>query len=161
MYCPEWIFDAAVAQTGLDFLAQDLPLSTYAAKYASGLSEKYEAVSADDIETAAEEMIRSLDEIDAGEQASYLLNSFCFFRVMYVSQEVKRRLKPFFGTVDAPEKTKSYSADSTIKRFRAYLFAWRSGVAVAADASWKLENVSEVEILSALAVKKISFADML
>ena len=40
-YCPSWIFNLCVARTAYDFITSDLPIKSYAKKYAAGLSEHY------------------------------------------------------------------------------------------------------------------------
>lgn len=160
-FCPEWIFDAAISQAAFEFLSGDLPLASIALKYANGLSEKYEPIPTDHISVGAEEFIRLLDEIDAGAEAVDLLRGFCFYRVCYESQFSKRRLKPLFGNVENGDSTQKYSHRATMKRFQAYLFSWRSGVAVSAEAGWKLEQVTEVPTLSHLAAKKVNPLDLL
>ena len=161
MFCPAWIFDAAVTQTAQEFLKGDIHINPIATKYAKGLSEKYHEISSDEIAVSAEAFIRTLDEVDAGAEASELLRSFCYFRVMHDTQLTKRNLKPLFGNVESGDKTQAYSSASAVKRFKAYLFAWRSGAAVQADAGWQLDQVSQVPVLSQLAAKPVNVLDWL
>ena len=161
MFCPAWIFDAAVTQTAREFLKGDIHINPIATKYAKGLSEKYHDISSDEIAVSAEAFIRTLDEVDAGAEASELLRSFCYFRVMHDTQLTKRNLKPLFGNVESGDKTQAYSSASAVKRFKAYLFAWRSGAAVQADAGWQLDQVSQVPVLSQLAAKPVNVLDLL
>lgn len=161
LFCPAWIFDAAVSQAALEFLKGDMPIKPVAAKYAKGLSDKYQPISSDEIAIAAEDFIRILDEVDAGAEATELLRGFCYFRVMHDSQLTKRNLKPLFGNIENGDKTQNYSGSSAMKRFKAYLFAWRSGSAVPADLGWTLDQVNEVEVLSVLAAKPVNFLDLL
>lgn len=44
LFCPAWIFDAAVSQAALEFLKGDMPIKPVAAKYAKGLSDKYQPI---------------------------------------------------------------------------------------------------------------------
>ena len=161
MFCPAWIFDAAVTQTAQEFLKGDIHINPIATKYAKGLSEKYHEISSDEIAVSAEAFIRTLDEVEAGAEASELLRSFCYFRVMHDTQLTKRNLKPLFGNVESGDKTQAYSSASAVKRFKAYLFAWRSGAAVQADAGWQLDQVSQVPVLSQLAAKPVNVLDLL
>ena len=160
-FCPAWIFDAVITQTAQEFLKGDIHIKPIAAKYAKGLSQKYEEVSSDEISISAEAFIRTLDEIDAGAEASELLRGFCYFRVMHDTQLTKRNLKPLFGNVENGDKAQNYSGAAAVKRFKAYLFAWRSGAAVQADTGWQLSQVSEVPILSDLASKSVNVLDLL
>ena len=161
MFCPAWIFDAAVTQTAQEFLKGDIHINPIATKYAKGLSEKYHEISSDEIAVSAEAFIRTLDEVDAGAEASELLRSFCYFRVMHDTQLTKRNLKPLFGNVESGDKTQAYSSASAVKRFKAYLFAWRSGAAVQADTGWQLDQVSQVPVISQLAAKPVNVLDLL
>ena len=161
MFCPAWIFDAAVTQTAQEFLKGDIHINPIATKYAKGLSEKYHDISSDEIAVSAEAFIRTLDEVDAGAEASELLRGFCYFRVMHDTQLTKRNLKPLFGNVENGDKTQAYSNASAVKRFKGYLFAWRSGAAVQADAGWQLNQVSQVPVLSQLAAKPVNVLDLL
>lgn len=158
-YCPPWIYDAIFAQVGFDFLAHDLPLSLSAKKFTDGLSTKYQPLNLDEIEQGAEEMVRFLAEVDANENAVDLLRGFCFFRVRYETQNVKRKMKTLFGSVDAGDKTQKYSSADTVKRFKAYVFAWRSGTAILADPGWKLSSETALENLAAIAGKQVSVLD--
>ena len=160
-FCPAWIFDAVITQTAQEFLKGDIHIKPIAAKYAKGLSQKYEEVSPDEISISAEAFIRTLDEIDAGAEASELLRGFCYFRVMHDTQLTKRNLKPLFGNIENGDKVQNYSGAAAVKRFKAYLFAWRSGAAVQADTGWQLSLVSEVPILSDLASKSVNVLDLL
>lgn len=160
-YCPVWIYDAIFAQVGFDFLASDLPLGLSAKKYADGLKDKYQPLQLDEIEQGAEEMIRFLSEVDAGEHASELLRGFCFFRIRYESQAMKRKMKSLFGSVDGGDKTQKYSSGETLKRFKAYVYAWRSGTAILADPGWKLSAERALEELSKTAAKQVSVLDVL
>lgn len=161
LFCPAWIFDAAVSQAALEFLKGDMPINPVAAKYAKGLSDKYQPISTDEMAISAEEFIRILDEVEAGAEATELLRGFCYFRVMHDSQLTKRNLKPLFSNIENGDKTQNYSVSSAMKRFKAYLFAWRSGSAVPADAGWSLDQVNEVAVLSALAAKPVNVLDLL
>lgn len=158
-YCPTWIYDAIFAQIGEDFLTTDLPLSLSAKKYADGLAKKYQPLNLDEIAQGAEEMIRFLAEVDANEHAVDLLRGFCFFRIRYETQNVKRKMKSFFGAVDSGDKTQKYSSGDTVKRFKAYVFAWRSGTAILADPGWNLASETTLEELSATAAKQVSVLD--
>lgn len=161
MFCPHWIFEATSAQVALEFIRDDMPLRVIAQKYAGGLGEKYEELSAEEFAITAESFIRFLDEIDAQHEGTGLLNGFCFFRIMHDTQHTKRRLKPLFGSADSGTAKKEHSVARANKAFRAYLFAWRSGSAIPADPGWKLDQVSELSTLSALAAKPVTVLDIL
>jgi len=158
-YCPAWIYDAIFAQVGYDFLVSDMPLALTAKKYAEGLSKKYQPLDIDEIVEGSEEMIRFLAEVDANENAADLLRGFCFFRIRYETQNVKRKMTPMFGTVDSGDKEQKYSGLDAVKRFKAYIFSWRSGTAILAEPGWKLSNETVLEDLSKAAAKQVSVLD--
>ena len=158
-YCPTWIYDAIYAQVGYDFLVSDSPLALSAKKYSTALAAKYQPISVDEISEGCEEMIRFLAEVEADEHAADLLRGFCFFRIRYEAQNTKRKMKPMFGAVDAGDKEQKYSGTETVKRFKAYVFAWRSGTAILAEPGWKLSNETILEELSKAASKQVSVLD--
>lgn len=160
-YCPEWIFDAVASQVANEYLTQEMPMRNFAKKYSEGLSEKYNQVSVEEIEEISEEMIRALDEVNADEEAVTLLNSYSFFRLVYEGNNIKRKMKPLFGTVDAPTSIKNYGIDSSMKRFRAYLFSVRSSVAVLAPHSWKMSTFEDLPFLKKIAEKPVNLLDIL
>lgn len=160
-YCPNWIFDAVCAQVASEFISQDLPLRTLAKKYADGLADKFAPITPEEIEQTAEEFIRALDEVKVESEAVNLLNSYCYFRILYESNNVKRKMKPLFGSVDAPVSSKEYSVDTSTKRFKAYLFSLRSSVAVQAEPGWKLNTFDELPFLRDIAAKSVNILDIL
>jgi len=160
-YCPNWIFDAVCAQVANEFISQDLPLRNLAKKYTDGLADKYEPIAVEEIEQTAEEFIRALDEVKVESEAVPLLNSYCYFRILYESNNVKRKMKPLFGSVDAPVSAKEYSVDASTKRFKAYLFSLRSSVAVQAEPGWKLSTFDELPFLRDIAAKSVNILDIL
>jgi len=160
-YCPAWIYDAVSAQIANEYIAQEMPLRNVAKKYADGLAEKYAIISAEELEGTAEELIRALDEVKVESEAIPLLNSYCFFRLMYEGNNVKRKIKPLFGVVDAPVSEREYSTDIAIKRFKAYLFSLRSSVAVQAEPGWKLSTCDDFPFLRDIALKSLNILDIL
>ena len=69
MYCPDWIFEIVSAEVASLYLKNDVPLEMGASKYVSGLSENFEELSSQEISTLAEEVIRLLGDLEAGELA--------------------------------------------------------------------------------------------
>ena len=76
MYCPNWIFDIAVARTASEYLSSEIGVDAFAKKYAEGLSEIYNDVPVESILGPAEAMMLFLAEIEAGDMAVELLNDF-------------------------------------------------------------------------------------
>ena len=81
MYCPNWIFDIAVARTASEYLSSEMGIDAFAKKYSEGLSEIYSDVPPESVLGPAESMLL-LAEIEAGDMAVELLNDFCFYRLM-------------------------------------------------------------------------------
>ena len=160
-YCPGWIYDAVCAQVANDFIAQEMPLRLLAKKYTDELSKKYNVISPEEVEICAESMVRALDEVKVESEAMPILNSYTYFRVVYESTSSKRKMKPLFGSVDAPVSSQEYSADIALKRFKAYLFSLRSSVAIQADSGWKLSTFDDLPFLRDIAAKSISVLDIL
>ena len=161
MYCPDWIFDIISAEVAAIYLKNDIALSLGAEKYASGVSSEYQEFSGDEVAVTSEEMIRLLGELEAGEAAVTLLEGFAYFRLFYSFQGVKRKLNPMFGSVSSAVKEKEYSTQSTVKRFKAYLFAYRSDKAVLAPSGWSLATQTEIELLSVIASKNTNPLDFI
>ena len=160
-YCPGWIYDAVCAQVANDFIAQEMPLRLLAKKYTDELSKKYNVISPEEVEICAESMVRALDEVKVESEAMPILNSYTYFRVVYESTSSKRKMKPLFGSVDAPVSSQEYSADLALKRFKAYLFSLRSSVAIQAEPGWKLSTFDDLPFLRDIAAKSISVLDIL
>ena len=59
-YCPSWIFNLSTASTAYEFIISDLPIKAYAKKYANGLNEHYGEIKPEEIESAAENLLRFL-----------------------------------------------------------------------------------------------------
>ena len=84
--------------------------------------------------------------LEAGEAAVMLLEGFCYFRMIYSFQGVKRKLKANVWKCSSGTKEKEYSSQSSLKRFKAYLFAYRSEKAVLAPTGWSLGTQTELTI---------------
>ena len=161
MYCPDWIFDIVCAEVASLFLKNDVALSLGAEKYTSSLSGEYEGLSGDEIAMASEDMIRLLAELDAGEAAVMLLAGFSYFRLTHSFQGVKRNLKPMFGNVASGTKEKEYSSQSSLKRFKAYLFSYRSEKALLAPTGWSLGTQTDIKFLADVASQNSNPLDFL
>ena len=161
MYCPDWIFDIVCAEVASLYLKNDIALALGAAKYTSAMSGEYESLSGEEIALASEEMIRLLAELEAGDAAVMLLEGFSYFRLTHSFQGVKRNLKPMFGNVASGTKEKEYSSQSSLKRFKAYLFSYRSEKAVLAPTGWSLGTQSDRKILADIASQNTNPLDFL
>lgn len=161
MYCPDWIYDIVSAEVASLYLKSDVPLEMGASKYVRGLSENYKEFSSQEISIFAEEAIRLLGDLEAGEVAVPLLQGFAYFRMHYVFQGVKRKLNPMFGDVASGTKEKEYSSQASLKRFKAYIYAYRSDKALLAPDGWSLGSQTEIKILADIAGQNTSPLDFL
>ena len=161
MYCPDWIFDIICSQVAANFIKNDISIPMGAGRFVSGLADDYDDFNGGEIEVGAEEMIRLLDELEAGEAALVLLEGFGYFRLNYSFQGVKRNLKPLFGSVASGTKAKEYSARASLKRFKAYIFAFRSQNAMLAPAGWSLATQTDLKKLSEIAGQSTNPLDYL
>ena len=145
-FCPYWIFNICVARTAYEFIISDLPIKAYAKKYEKGLSEHYKGITHEEIEAAAELLLRFLVEINA-EKSDELLNSYIFFTLKFDHPGSKRKLKGLFGSAFDKEKNKDFSSNGAAKSFRAYVFGLRSGVTEKSVPGWDIKNEEDIEIL--------------
>jgi len=161
VFCPSWIFDIANARVASEFLSAELPIEAVAAKYANGLSEKYNAVTTEELAASAQLILEFLAEVEAGESAVSLINEFCYFRLHFVKPGVPRKLKSMFGSIEDAVKQKEYSGDLMIKAFRTHTFNVRGNPGIAAPAGWKLEDDENLEGFGDLIRKEANLLDSL
>ena len=159
-FCPDWIFNLCVARSAYEFIVSDLPIKAYAKKYATGLSEQYFEIKAEEIENEAEYILRFLVEINS-EESDQLLNNFAYFCLKYSQSGSKRKLKGLFGSAFDPIKEKKYQEKNTLKNFRAYVFGLRSGVSEKPSAGWNILEEEGLEFLKELLEKEANLSDAL
>ena len=140
MFCPSWIFDISVARVAQEFLSAEVPLEAVAAKYANGLSEKYTAITMEEMAESAQLILEFLAEVEAGESAVPFINEYCHFRLYFVKVGVPRKMNAMFGSIEDPVKQKEYSGELMLKAFRTHTFNVRGNPEIAAPAGWKLED---------------------
>lgn len=161
MFCPSWIFDISAARVALEFLSAEIPLESVAAKYANGLSEKYSAVTTEELTESAQLILEFLSEVEAGESAVPFINEFCYFRLYFVKVGIPRKMKSMFGSIEDPAKQKEYSGELMIKAFRTHTFNVRGNPEIAAPAGWKLEDDQNLAEFGELVRKQSSLLDSL
>lgn len=159
MFCPSWIFDISVARVAQEFLSAEVPLEAVAAKYANGLSEKYTAITTEEMAESAQLILEFLAEVEAGESAVPFINEFCYFRLYFAKVGVPRKMKPMFGSIEDPVKQKEYSGELMIKAFRTHTFNVRGNPEIAAPAGWKLEDEQNLAEFGELVRKQSSLLD--
>jgi len=160
-FCPKWMYEAACAAAGAEYLSRQLDLRTVASGYAAILSEFYHPISAEEVAGVIEPMLRFLDELDAGESAAPLMTGFCYYRITYDQPNKPRKMKGLFGAADEPAKAKEYSADLAVKAFKAYVYALRNEVAEMAPPGWKLADAEGSAVLDKMADQNLSPLDFI
>ena len=161
MHRPAFLYDIRVARSVLEFWHGDIGVEAFAKKYSEMLSDGCEAVHQHELQEPAEAMLQFLAEVEAGEGAADLLNSFTYFRLYFEGVGRPRKMKPMFGSIEDPSKAREWNKDSAPKAFRTFVFALRSQTVPTAPAGWQLETEESVPKLAEAAAKKLSVLDML
>lgn len=159
--CPSWIFDISAARVASEYLSAELPIEAFGTKYATGLSEKYSEITAEELVESAQLILEFLAEVEAGESAVPIINEFCFFRLYFVKVGVPRKMKSMFGSIEDPAKQKEYSGQLMVKAFRTHTFNVRGNPEIAAPAGWKLEDDENLTDFGELIRKQASLLDSL
>ena len=159
VFCPDWVFEIAVARTAHEFLANDVPMFAAAGKYSDGLAEKYAPIDKSEINETAEQLLHFLSEVNAGEEAVTFLNGFTYFKYNFEVVNKARKLAPMFGEADDPVKLKSYSGELAVKHFKAYVFGLRSNSAPVAPAGWRLDAEENKLHIADIARRSLSILD--
>ena len=160
-FCPKWVFEAACAAAAAEYLSRQIDLSTVANGYAATLSKCYQPIAAQEVAGVIEQMLRFLDELDAGETAVPLATGFCYNKIMFEQTNKPRKLKGMFGSADEPVKTREHGTDAAVKSFKAYVYSLRNQVVELAPAGWKLADVGDSEVFEKLASQNLSPLDFL
>ena len=160
-FCPKWVFEAACAAAGAEYLNRQIDLRTLASGYASVLSDFYSPISAEEVVGVVEPMLRFLDELNAGDSAEPLITGFCYYRITFDQPNKPRKLKGLFGAADEPVKTKEYSSEAAVKAFKAYVYAIRNEVAEMAPAGWKPGDVEGSAVIEKLSNQNLSPLDFI
>ena len=160
-FCPEWIFSVCTAQSATEYLESETSIQSCAVKYADGLSEQYNKIDADLVSLAAQDLLIFLSEIDAGDAAVHLLNSFVYNRLKFEATKKPRKIRGLFGSAFDPTKTQEYSAEKCVKLFKAMIFGLRSKVNTPAPSGWDIRQETNLEWLGTLLAKRTSVLDSL
>lgn len=160
MHYPAFIYDICIARAAAEFLHGDLSLEVFAKKYTEMLSDGCTEVNQEEVQAPAEAILQFLAEVEAGDGAADLLNSFAYFRLYFEGVGRPRKMKTMFGTIEDPVKSREWNKESTPKAFRAFVFALRSQTVPTAPAGWQLEIEESVPKLAEAAGKKLSLLDM-
>ena len=160
-YCPKWVFEAACAHAAFEFLSRQIDLNTVSSGYAAVLSSFYQTISNAEVASVIEQMLRFLDDLDAGEAAAPLAIGFCHNKIFFEQTNKPRKMKGLLGSADDPVKKPEHNAELAFKSFKAYVYALRNEVAEMAPPGWNLANVEDSEVFKKLADQNLSPLDFL
>jgi hypothetical protein len=158
-FCPEWVFSICCASTAVEYLSQDTSIESCATKYAGGLNKQYSSIDSAMIAISAQELLLFLAEIDAGDSAVNLLNSFIFNRLKFEATRKPRKIRGIFGSAFDPTKVPEYSPEKCIKLFRAMIFGLRSKANPSAPQGWSITQEDHLEWFGKLLMQKTSVLD--
>ena len=150
-YCPKWVFEAACGHAVSEYLSRQIDLNTVSSGYASVLSSFYQTISPAEVASVIEQILRFLDDLDAGESAAPLAIGFCYNKISFEQSNKPRKLRGLLGSADDPVKSREHSAEAAVKAFKAYVYALRNDVAELAPSIWKLSDVEESAVFQKLA----------
>jgi hypothetical protein len=158
--CPEWIFDILCSRVCILFLSSSHPLEMSSKHFCEELGKQYDAIDVKGPAEVAEQMVRFLSEVNAGEDAVLFLNDFIYYRMNYETKTKKRNLKPLFGN---PEEGVSQAVHSdALKRFKAYVFGLRSNNSPTPPPAWDMVgNAESLPAVKSLVETSINPLDLL
>ena len=146
-HIPNFVFDCVAALVARRFLSSNIALAQMAAIYAEILGEHYEVEDiASELESCAEDFLRTLNEIGA-ENADEILKSFERIRITTTDNTSPRKLKSMFSSALDGLPQKEHSTETTIKRFKAFIFLVRSKPSYYAPGDWKWSKVNDANWL--------------
>ena len=158
-FCPNWIINIVTAQSAIDFLTGSSTLNAIGKKYARGLSEQYETVHNQYIESIAEQKLRILSEIEAAENAVVILNAYVFRRYKFHPDNKPRRISGIFTSEFDGTKVPLLEEQEVCKGFKAFIFSIRSNVYNYAPSGWNIIEEPEVGWLGELVAEPSSIFD--
>ena len=147
------------AQSAVDFLTGSSTLNAIGKKYARGLSEHYEAVHNQYIESIAEQKLRILSEIEAAENAVIILNAYVYRRYKFHPDNRPRRISGLFTSEFNGTKFPLLEEHEVCKGFKAFIFSIRSNVYNYAPSGWTITEEAEVGWLGELIAEPSSIFD--
>lgn len=146
-HIPSFVFDSVAALVARRFLLSNITLTQMASFYTGILGEHYAAedISAE-LESCAEDFLRTLNEIGA-ENADEILKSFERIRITTTDNTAPRKLKSMFSSALEGQPQKEHSVETTIKRFKAFIFLVRSKPSYYAPSDWNWAKVNDASWL--------------
>lgn len=161
IFCPEWIYDLAVARTAQEFLNSSMPVTSFANKFSKGLSQSYESISPSEISDPAEEILRFMAKMGFSNTSDEVLQNYIYFKLNFEKAGKPRKMTPMFGSIEAGEKTKEYSPEKVFKDFSIYVYGMRSDAIPIAPIGWRLENDTHIKNFIEIIKKPASIIDSL
>tara|TARA_B100001093_G_C26417749_1_gene838418 strand:+ start:46 stop:549 length:504 start_codon:yes stop_codon:yes gene_type:complete len=163
LFCPEWLYDVVVGVTVHDFLTKEYSLEMIAKKFSEGLIDHYQEIPYQEIAVPAENAIRFMSEIKSPEfEAHVRANFYVFYTLKFDGLKGPRKLKGIFGSAFDGDKTKKYSEDIFLKKFKAYSYALRSGTVDKSPSGWQIKNEKDLDFFGELLNKnEFSIDDLL
>ena len=158
-YCPQWVYASCIGLASKDFLEKDIPIDLACKKYAKELSEKYDDVNPVQMASISEEIIRTLAEVEAGEEAVNYLTGFIYFLINFESAGKTRSRKMLMGSIFDGERNLQYDEKKVARSFKAYMYSLRSGAAPSAPAGWSIEQENDIDFLKEIALKEFTIFD--
>ena len=160
-YTPGFVFDSVASLVARRFLTSSITLAQMSAFYTTKLENYYDVGElSGDLENCAENFLRSLSEINI-DNSDQILRSFEHLRLTTTDNHSPRKIKSMFSSSLDGTSSKEYIVDSTIKRFRAFIFLTRSKPEYIVKDGWTWKNVEGGEWLSSLDTENIDPFDFL
>ncbi len=162
LYIPEFAYDICSGMTVHDFLTKELTLPMIAKKYSMAISEHYYQVTQEEISFSAEEIVRFMSEQNNPQyEAHELINFFVYFRLKFDGIKGERKLKGIFGNAFKGLKEKKYDAEKTVKSFKAFTYALRSGTVNRAPPGWHIKTERDLMQLGNILKKEMSIDELM
>ena len=112
------------------------------------MTEHYRQVSEVEISHPTEEILRFLSEQKKPQyEAHDKANFFIYNRLKFDGIRGERKLKGIFGNAFTGDKKKKYSAEETVKNFKAFVFAMRAATVDKAPVGWTIKNEDQEELM--------------
>ena len=153
--------DFAVIEIGMNHPGEIAPLSVLANPDVALITSVAPAHLAafESIEGIAEEKLRVLSEIEAGENAVIVLNAYVYRRYKFHPDNRPRRITGLFTSEFSGTKVPLEDPDKVSKAFKAFIFSIRSNVYNYAPNGWSIIEEPEVGWLGELVAEPSSIFD--
>lgn len=134
-------------------------MTSIAKKYARGLTEHYEPVTFEYLNSISEQKLRILSEIEAAEKAVVILNSYVYRRYKFHRDNKPRKIVGLFSSALDGTKTPIIEHEEACKMFKAFIFSIRSNIYNYAPAGWTIVQEPDATWLGELVAEPSSIFD--